>query len=85
MSKAEAELYSSGERTFTKVCATCHGATGDGIANVAPPLVGSQWVSTNDKSVPIRILLDGLHGPVEVAGKQYAPPQYSGNHAGPPQ
>jgi glucose/arabinose dehydrogenase/mono/diheme cytochrome c family protein len=82
MSKAEAELYSSGERTFTKVCATCHGATGDGITNVAPPLVGSQWVSNNDKSVPIRILLDGMHGPVDVAGKQYAPPQYSGTMPG---
>ena len=82
MSKQEAELYSSGEKTFAKICATCHGPYGDGLTNVAPPLVGSQWVVNKDKSVPIRILLDGFHGPVDVAGKRYAPPQYSGTMPG---
>lgn len=76
--KKEAELYLIGERTFKTFCATCHGPTGDGIQNVAPPLTGSQWVLHKDASVPVRILLDGLYGPVEVAGKQYAPPAYSG-------
>lgn len=82
LSKPDAELYYAGESAFKKVCATCHGATGDGMPNIAPPLAGSQWVLHRDKSVPIRILLDGLYGPIEVAGKQYAPPEYSGTMPG---
>lgn len=80
--KADAELYITGEKTFKTICATCHGVAGNGIENVAPPLAGSPWVMQKDSSVPIRILLDGLHGPVYVAGKQYAPPQYSGTMPG---
>lgn len=82
LSKQDAELYIAGENGFKKFCATCHGSAGDGIANVAPPLAGSQWVLQKDASVPIRILLDGLSGPVDVAGKRYAPPEYTGTMPG---
>ncbi|HUQ97501.1 MAG TPA: c-type cytochrome [Chitinophagaceae bacterium] len=82
LSKKEAELYYAGQDAFKKFCATCHGPTGDGIQNVAPPLVHSGWVLEKDASVPIRILLDGLNGPVEVAGKRYAPPEYTGSMPG---
>jgi mono/diheme cytochrome c family protein len=64
--------------SFKKNCATCHGTAGEGLANIAPPLAGSEWVTDKDMSVPIRILLDGMSGPLSVAGKRYAPPEYSG-------
>ncbi len=78
LSKKDAELYYAGQNSFKQFCATCHGPSGDGIQNVAPPLAGSNWVQNADKTVAIRILLDGLVGPVTVAGKEYAPPAYSG-------
>ena len=37
---------------FGKACITCHGPTGGGIANLAPSLVGSEFVkSVNDMSI----------------------------------
>jgi mono/diheme cytochrome c family protein len=36
----------------------------------APPLEGSSWVTGPEKIV-IRIVLHGLHGPIEVGGKSY--------------
>lgn len=76
--KAEAELYNAGQHVFQNICATCHGATGDGIPNVAPPLVGSAWVLQKTGETPIRIVLDGLSGPVTVGNHNYAPPEYTG-------
>jgi glucose/arabinose dehydrogenase/mono/diheme cytochrome c family protein len=82
LTKQEAELWHSGQTAYNKFCATCHSQTGEGIQNVAPPLAGSQWVTGKDLSIPIRILLDGLRGPVDVGGKRYAPPEYNGTMPG---
>lgn len=60
----------NGERLFTQNCSSCHGANAQGVSNVFPPLVDSRLV-TGDKSVPIRILLHGLQGEVEVEGATY--------------
>ena len=78
LTKPEAQLYYGGEQVYKRICATCHGPAGDGIINVAPPLVSSEWVLQTDVSVPIRILLDGMSGAIEVAGKHYRPPEYNG-------
>jgi glucose/arabinose dehydrogenase/mono/diheme cytochrome c family protein len=78
LSKQETGLYKAGMESFKKNCATCHGTAGEGLTNIAPPLAGSEWVTAKDVSVPIRILLDGMSGPVSVAGKRYAPPEYNG-------
>jgi mono/diheme cytochrome c family protein len=51
-------------------CATCHQPTGQGIPGVYPPLAGSEWVNGPDARV-IRIVLDGLQGPVHVEGKAF--------------
>ena len=39
-------------------------------AGVFPPVVGSEWVTGAPETV-VRVLLHGLHGPVEVAGTTY--------------
>lgn len=40
-----ANLQGRGERLYTQNCATCHGGNGEGIAEVFPPLQGSQVVN----------------------------------------
>ena len=36
-----------------------------------PPLAGSEWVNQSDPSRMIRIMLDGLNGPITVKGQQW--------------
>jgi len=59
-----------GAALYSSNCASCHGTDGEGIAGAFPPLVDSRWV-TGEKSVPIRILLNGLSGEIEVQGRTY--------------
>ena len=66
---ADRSAVLAGANTFKTLCATCHGPDGKGLAiggssMVAPPLYGSQRV-VGDKEVLIRILLNGLSGPVD--------------------
>ncbi len=60
----------SGEQLY-QLCATCHGAQGEGTPGVFPPLAGSEYVTTENLAVPIRILLHGMQGPVTVRGVEY--------------
>jgi mono/diheme cytochrome c family protein len=57
-------------QTYRIHCGACHGRNGDGAPNLFPPLRGSRWV-TGDPTVPIRIVLHGLEGRVEVEGATY--------------
>lgn len=59
-----------GAPIYAANCAACHQASGLGLPGVFPPLAGSEWVLA-DASVPIAILLYGLHGSIEVAGTKY--------------
>lgn len=56
--------------TYQMVCQTCHQAEGQGIAGAFPPLAGSSWM-TGDAETPIRIVLLGLTGEVDVDGKKF--------------
>ncbi len=60
----------TGPEIYTQRCASCHQAAGEGLAGVFPPIVGSEWVS-GDPGVIVRIVLDGLSGPVTVRGQAY--------------
>lgn len=60
----------NGERLYARNCASCHGENGQGMSGVFPPLVNTNWV-TASKSIPIRILLHGLEGSIEVNGQAY--------------
>lgn len=59
-----------GQQLFADSCAACHGADGRGIEGQAPSLVGSTWVRDSDDWL-VRIVLDGLTGPVEIDGKEW--------------
>jgi mono/diheme cytochrome c family protein len=73
--------YPRGAAIFQTVCQTCHGADGNGITALAPPLNGSNWVQ-GDKNKLIPIVLYGLTGPVRIAGKLYKSPEISGDMPG---
>lgn len=73
--------YPRGSMIFKTVCQTCHGADGEGIQSLAPPLNQSQWVN-GDKNKLIAIVLYGLTGPVAVNGKVYKAPEISGDMPG---
>ena len=59
-----------GEQKYNQICASCHQATGQGVEGNFPPLAGSEWV-TGDPDVPISIVLHGLQGEIQVAGRTY--------------
>lgn len=60
----------SGAEVYRQYCATCHGADGQGLGSAFPPLSGSRWV-TNDTTTPVRIVLHGLQGPIQVQNKTF--------------
>jgi mono/diheme cytochrome c family protein len=61
-----------GRRLFNTggACFSCHQPNGQGIPGAYPPLAGSEWVKGVDARV-VRIVLDGLQGPVHVEGKTF--------------
>ena len=66
----KADSRTKGARLFSKICAACHGITGEGIDGLAPPLVASEYVSHSPKRLGL-VMLHGLKGPVHVNGKLY--------------
>jgi mono/diheme cytochrome c family protein len=67
---AIADPVAAGERIYANNCASCHQASGQGIPGAFPPVVASEWVTGAPETLT-RILLHGLHGPIEVAGNVY--------------
>lgn len=59
-----------GKQIYSGKCAGCHQASGAGVAGVFPPLVGSEWVTGNEK-ILTNILLHGINGEIEVNEKHY--------------
>jgi mono/diheme cytochrome c family protein len=66
----QVSLFDRGAKIYSAQCAACHQATGLGIAGAFPPVAGSEWVTDHQESLA-RILINGLNGPIIVAGKQY--------------
>ena len=54
-------------------CATCHQPHGQGLPNLYPPLDGSLWATGSEERL-VSLVLDGMHGTIEVKGKRYSSP-----------
>ena len=52
-------------------CGPCHQANGMGTPGMFPPLAGSEWVATENPENIIRIVLNGIAGPITVSGQQF--------------
>jgi mono/diheme cytochrome c family protein len=70
MTTTIADPILAGKNVFTKNCQACHQQNGAGVPGVFPPIVGSDWV-TGPAEIVVRILLNGLHEPITVAGATY--------------
>ena len=70
MTAEERGRFERGRVIFAEVCSVCHQTSGLGEEGKAPPLRNSPWL-LGSKKRPIRILVGGLIGPIEVAGKQW--------------
>ncbi|HEX8529485.1 MAG TPA: PVC-type heme-binding CxxCH protein [Cytophagales bacterium] len=69
----ERELFVQGKAIYARegYCGTCHQPDGKGLpASGFPPLAGTKWVTGSHERLT-KIVLNGLHGPLEVLGKPY--------------
>lgn len=69
----EQKLFAAGRQQYLSVCAGCHGNNGEGMQRMAPPLAGSEWVLGDERRLAL-LVLHGIEGPLEVAGKRYETP-----------
>jgi mono/diheme cytochrome c family protein len=70
--------FPKGVAIFQSTCQTCHGADGNGVRSLGPPINNSDWV-VGDKNKLIPIVLYGLTGPIKVKGKVYTAPEINGD------
>lgn len=73
--KADPKVMALGREVFSREshCATCHQLHGQGLPNLYPPLDGSLWVTGSEERL-ISLVLDGMHGTIEVKGQTYSAP-----------
>ena len=73
LADAEKKLVEQGAVIYNQLCTTCHGPEGKGISNggvmPAPPLAANKRVGDDPQKL-IRIILNGLKGPID--GKIYS-------------
>jgi nitrite reductase (NO-forming) len=70
-SHAADDQMAEGARVFSRTCAACHQAQGQGIPRTIPPLAGSDFLMA-DKERSIGIVVGGLSGKVAVNGQTYS-------------
>ena len=64
------EDLSPGHQLFNLYCSVCHQLDGQGVEGAYPPLVDSEWAQ-GDKGRLIRLVLNGMTGPLEIKGITY--------------
>lgn len=67
---AESAGLERGQAIYAARCAMCHGATGDGFADVFPPLAGSDWLGAN-RNGSVEAVVAGLNREIVVNGRTY--------------
>lgn len=73
--KADPKVMQLGAEVYSREshCATCHQPSGQGLPNLYPPIDGTLWATGNEDRL-IRLVLDGMHGTIEVKGNRYSSP-----------
>ena len=70
LSPEEQKRFDQGKELYLISCGACHQPHGMGQEGLAPPLVDSDWVLGTPQRL-VRIVLHGLHGPINVKGKTF--------------
>ena len=68
---SSAAAVARGKIVYTNVCAACHMADGNGVPNMNPPLINTTYV-LGDKTVLIKIVLNGFKEDVEINGQTFS-------------
>lgn len=69
-SEADA-MFAKGRQIYDKYCSACHQPNGRGTPGQFPPLAGSDWVLADGANRLIRIVLNGMQGPITVNGVEF--------------
>lgn len=67
---AQSKSVHQGADLFMAHCASCHQQNGSGISGAIPPLKDSPYINADPK-VAINIILFGIEGEINVAGRTY--------------
>jgi len=67
---ASSGAAAAGQTVYQQNCSSCHGANGQGMPGTFPPLAGNPMVTGDPKKV-IKVVGNGLTGPIEVGGTKY--------------
>lgn len=65
------EILVRGRKVYSTYCQVCHQASGLGAPGQFPPLAGSEWVLVESPNRLIRLVLNGIQGPIEVKGQPF--------------
>lgn len=69
--------YSTGQSVYQTHCQNCHGANGEGLGALIPPLTDSSYLRKNLHALPC-LIRDGIKDTITINGKIYTqamPPQ----------
>lgn len=72
--RADDAALERGKTVYMQVCFACHQPTGLGLPNMFPPLAGSDWTAAKKPDRMIRMVLNGITGPVTINGKPFSTP-----------
>ena len=67
---SENDIMKRGEVIYKKACLVCHQADGSGVPMMFPPITESEIIAGSHEEL-IKIILDGMSGPVEIKGEKY--------------
>jgi mono/diheme cytochrome c family protein len=70
LTSEEQARFEHGKQVYALTCAACHQPNGLGLEGLAPPLVDSEW-ATGSAERMVRIVLQGITGPISVNGVPY--------------
>lgn len=66
----QAKYASNGKDLYTVNCQNCHGANGEGLGDLVPPLSDTLFLKTNKQQLAC-IIKNGINKPIVVNGKSY--------------
>ena len=73
-----AQYVVNGQKVYRNHCQNCHGAKGEGLAKLYPPLTDDSFFAANRAKLSC-IVRHGIHEKIEVAGQQYDQPMPGNN------
>jgi mono/diheme cytochrome c family protein len=62
--------YSAGVEVYQSHCQNCHGANGEGLSSLIPPLTDSVYLKNNKAALPC-FIKSGLKGAITIKGKTF--------------